>query len=122
MGGFLGKANIFKAQAASIEGRPALRIAQAVMPLDGVQLPEGSVLIRPEKILFAAASTETIPGVMKSRVFQGNHWLCQIQTSVGEVLVIRQNDGVQVPPEGSEVHITWRAADMRAVRSSEKVA
>lgn len=122
VGGFLGKANIFKARAGNIDGRPALRIAEAIIPLDGTQLSEGSILIRPEKIVFAPAGTSTIPGVMKSRVFQGNHWLCQIQTSAGEVLVIRQNDGVQVPPEGSEVHITWRAADMRAVRSSEKGA
>ncbi len=55
---------------------------------------------------------------MKTRVFQGNHWLCQVQTSVGEILVIRQNDGTTIPPEGSPVHLHWGAKDMRVVGSS----
>src|SRR5690606_17653616 len=53
VGGFLGKANIFKVQPASIHDQPAIRVAEAIMPLDGVPMPDGSVLIRPEKVLFA---------------------------------------------------------------------
>jgi putative spermidine/putrescine transport system ATP-binding protein len=34
---------------------------------------------------------------------------------VGEVMVIRQNDGVPVPGEGEAVHLRWRAQDMCAV-------
>lgn len=53
---------------------------------------------------------------MKTRVFQGNHWLCQVETSVGEVMVIRQNDGVPVPAEGETVHLRWRAGHVRGGR------
>jgi len=70
------------------------------------------VIVRPEKILFADAGACALPGRMKTRVFQGNHWLCQVETSVGEVMVIRQNDGVPVPAEGQPVHLRWRAQDM----------
>ena len=119
VGGFLGKANIFKTEAEPSAVTPSIRIGEAVLPLDGVPLPVGSVLVRPEKILFTDAQPSALPGLMKTRVFQGNHWLCQVSTSVGDVLVIRQNDGVAVPEEGTAVHMRWRAQDMRAVLSSQ---
>jgi putative spermidine/putrescine transport system ATP-binding protein len=93
-----------------------------VLALEGIAMPVGSVIVRPEKILFADAQPSALPGIMKTRVFQGNHWLCQVTTSVGEVLVIRQNDGMPVPQEGSPVHLRWRAQDMRAVISSTSSA
>ena len=113
VGGFLGKANIFQVEPGICAALPSVRIAEAVVALDGLAMPAGRVIIRPEKILFSEAHISALPGMMKTRVFQGNHWLCQVQTSVGDVLVIRQNDGVPVPPEGSAVHLRWRAQDMR---------
>ncbi|MBB5213853.1 ABC transporter ATP-binding protein [Parapusillimonas granuli] len=120
VGNFLGKANIFKAQAANIDGSPAIRVAEAVVPLGGVAMPEGSVLVRPEKILFTDPGPHALPGTVKTRVFQGNHWLCQVRTSAGDVLVIRQNDGVEVPAEGAAVHLAWRAQDMRALGAARE--
>ncbi len=118
VGGFLGKANIFQVEPDVSGVHAAVRIAEAIVPLEGLAMPSGRVIVRPEKILFSDAHVSALPGKMKTRVFQGNHWLCQVQTSVGDVLVIRQNDGVPVPPEGSAVHLRWRAQDMRALRSS----
>ncbi len=118
VGGFLGKANIFQIEQDVSGVHAAVRIAEAIIPLEGLAMPGGRVIVRPEKILFADAHVSALPGKMKTRVFQGNHWLCQVQTSVGDVLVIRQNDGVPVPPEGSTVHLRWRAQDMRALRPS----
>ena len=118
VGGFLGKANIFKTQSNTTTVTPSIRIAEAVIDLEGVAMPTGSVIVRPEKILFTEAQPSALPGVMKTRVFQGNYWLCQVSTSVGDVLVIRQNDGVPVPSEGTSVHLRWRAQDMRAVLPS----
>jgi len=94
-----------------------VRIAEAVIPLDGTPMPQGSVIVRPEKILFSTPHPSALPGIMRTRVFQGNHWLCQVQTTVGDVLVIRQNDGEPVALEGSTVHLRWRAQDMRSVGS-----
>lgn len=115
VGGFLGKANVFTPQAESGVAAGRARVGEASIPMDGLPMPQGPVIVRPEKILFSEAAACALPGRMKARVFQGNHWLCQVQTSVGEVLVIRQNDGVPVPAEGQPVHLRWHARDMYPV-------
>jgi len=115
VGGFLGKANLFQPLVCEVDGRPHARIGTACMPLDGTAPPTATVIVRPEKVQFLAAGPAALPGRVKARIFQGNHWLCQVQTEVGDVLVIRQNDGVAVPAEGEAVHLGWRAVDMRPV-------
>ena len=118
VGGFLGKANVFQVQTENVGGTMHARVAQALIPLEGSVVASGSVIVRPEKILFSESTPQALPGKMKTRVFQGNHWLCQVETTVGDVLVIRQNDGVPAPPEGAAVHLRWRAQDMRSVAAS----
>ncbi|ANN66541.1 ABC transporter ATP-binding protein [Bordetella bronchialis] len=119
VGGFLGKANVFTPTAQPYAGELRARIGEAHIAMEGQPVPRGAVIVRPEKILFAEAGACSLPGRMKTRVFLGNHWLCQVDTSVGEVLVIRQNDGVPVPAEGETVHLRWRAQDMCAVPGQE---
>jgi putative spermidine/putrescine transport system ATP-binding protein len=60
--------------------------------------------VRPEKIAFATAG---LAGKVRTRIFQGNHWLYQVETTVGLVTVIRQNTGEPMPAEGDGVHLTW---------------
>ncbi len=119
VGGFLGKANVFTPTPQPYAGEVRACVGEAHIPMDGQPVPQGAVIVRPEKILFAEAGACALPGRMKTRVFQGNHWLCQVETSVGEVMVIRQNDGVPVPAEGATVHLRWRAQDMCAVAGQE---
>ncbi len=64
-------------------------------------------LVRPERIAFAPAG---VPGTLTARVFQGTHWLCQVETRHGKVIVIRPNDGGELPEEGAAVHLAWAAA------------
>jgi putative spermidine/putrescine transport system ATP-binding protein len=45
-------------------------------------------------------------------VFQGAHWLYQVDTPAGALIVIRQNAGDMAPGEGAPVRLTWRAEDM----------
>jgi putative spermidine/putrescine transport system ATP-binding protein len=118
VGTFLGKANLFDPVAEGHGGEVRLRIGEALIALEGGAAPAGQVIVRPEKIVFAEAAPHALPGRIKARVFQGNHWLCQVETSVGDVLVIRQNDGGAVPPEGETVHLRWRAQDMLPVGSA----
>ena len=118
VGGFLGKANLYETRAGSHDGKPCAMIGEAAVVLNDIEMPRGKVIVRPEKILFGQQSAAALPGTMKTRVFQGNHWLCQVQTSVGEILVIRQNDGTSIPAEGSPVHLHWNAKDMRPVGAS----
>src|SRR5215813_4274744 len=60
--------------------------------------------VRPEKISFAATG---VAGTVRTRVFQGNHWLYQVDTPSGLVTVIRQNSGEPMPAEGDGVHLAW---------------
>lgn len=115
VGGFLGKANVFTPRPVQADSEMRLHIGEAQLALGGEPIPSGAVIVRPEKISFGEPALCALPGRMKARVFQGNHWLCLVETSVGEVLVMRQNDGVPVPAEGETVHLRWRVQDMRAV-------
>jgi putative spermidine/putrescine transport system ATP-binding protein len=63
--------------------------------------------VRPEKISFAASGLD---GRVKTRIFQGNHWLYQVETADGLLTVIRQNTGEAVPAEGDAVHLVWGQA------------
>jgi putative spermidine/putrescine transport system ATP-binding protein len=61
--------------------------------------------VRPERISFAATG---LAGTVKTRIFQGNHWLYQVDTAQGLVTVIRQNTGEPMPEEGAAVHLAWQ--------------
>ncbi len=63
--------------------------------------------VRPEKIAFAVAG---LAGKVRTRIFQGNHWLYQVETPDGLVTVIRQNTGETMPAEGETVHLVWGTA------------
>ena len=60
--------------------------------------------VRPERISFAAAG---LAGTVRTRIFQGNHLLYQVDTVSGLVTVIRQNSGEAMPGEGDAVHLSW---------------
>ena len=74
--------------------------------LGKTNLVNGST-VRPEKISFGATG---IAGRVKTRIFQGNHWLYQVDTEGGLVTVIRQNTGEAMPAEGDGVHLALTAA------------
>jgi putative spermidine/putrescine transport system ATP-binding protein len=64
--------------------------------------------VRPERIAFAASG---LAGTVKTRIFQGNHWLYQVDTAQGLVTVIRQNTGEPMPEEGAAVHLAWHMGE-----------
>src|ERR1700730_587360 len=65
------------------------------------------VTVRPEKISFAPGG---LAGRVRTRIFQGNHWLYQVETTGGLVTVIRQNTGEVMPAEGDAVHLAWASS------------
>jgi putative spermidine/putrescine transport system ATP-binding protein len=71
-----------------------------------LQVDGHAVTVRPEKISFAPANGQ-LGGKVATRIFQGNHWLYQVNTPSGLVTVIRQNDGEPGPSEGDEVRLAW---------------
>ena len=115
---FLGKANLFTVE--HVEGG-MLRIgplAVVAPPAFAAEIRVGDrLLIRPEKIAFGEGGPSALAAKVVNRVFQGNHWLYQLDTPLGPAEVIRQNDGGICPDEGADVHLTWRPEDMRSVPS-----
>jgi len=64
------------------------------------------VSVRPERIRFSG-DPSALAGKVVARIFQGNHWLYQVDTEAGRVTVIRQNSGDGVPGEGEDVRLAW---------------
>ncbi|MBL8326130.1 MAG: ABC transporter ATP-binding protein [Rubrivivax sp.] len=75
------------------------------------------VTVRPEKIrLLPAGMDRDQPGIdgrVRTRIFQGNHWLVQADALGQTLTVIAQNSGRPVPAEGEPVRLTWAASDLR---------
>ena len=83
------------------------------MAIPAARAGVATATIRPEKIAFVRTEEpNAISGTVKTRIFQGNHWLYQVDTPAGIVIVIRQNTGEVVPAEGEVVQLAWRAEDM----------
>ena len=74
---FLGRTNVLPGARTATASRSATDAGR----WQPVRLPRQST-IRPEKIAFARADQpNAISGTVKTRIFQGNHWLYQVDTS-----------------------------------------
>lgn len=105
---FLGKTNEFSG---SVEAGLFRSGGLTVAAPAGVQ--GAAVLsVRPERLAFAGSGESGLAGHVIARIFQGNHWLFQIQTEAGLAVFIRQNDGQAVPGEGEAVLLTCRPGDV----------
>ncbi|PRD44881.1 ABC transporter ATP-binding protein [Phyllobacterium phragmitis] len=117
---FLGKTNEFSAE---IRGDgDARKLVAGSCEWQAPAGPSGQVVItvRPEKITFdAAGDNEGLGARVKTRIFQGNHWLFQCETECGPAIAVRQNDGEQQPAEGDKVRLVWRAEDMAIRRAGD---
>jgi putative spermidine/putrescine transport system ATP-binding protein len=112
--GFLGKTNVLAVEVRVEAGGAAAMIGDARWPLPARIVPgRASASIRPEKISFVLDGAGAgLAGTVRTRVFQGVHWLYQVDTPAGALIVIKQNAGDMVPGEGAPVRLTWRAEDM----------
>jgi putative spermidine/putrescine transport system ATP-binding protein len=111
---FLGKTNVV---AVDVRAEPAgvvAMIGDARWPLPASAAPgRATATIRPEKISFVLdGAARGLAGTVRTRVFQGAHWLYQVDTPAGALVVICQNTGAMVPGEGAPVRLTWRSEDM----------
>jgi putative spermidine/putrescine transport system ATP-binding protein len=111
---FLGRTNVITVEVRADAAGTAAVIGDARWPLSARVAPgKASATVRPEKISFLLdGGAAGLAGTVRTRVFQGAHWLYQVDTPAGAVIVIRQNAGDMVPGEGAPVRLTWRAEDM----------
>ncbi|GEO15111.1 ABC transporter ATP-binding protein [Microvirga aerophila] len=110
---FLGKTNVVSAKVVSEGSRHIVDIAGFRLPVPD-RSPTGpvTVTVRPERITFVDDPALGIRGCVHSRVFQGTHWLFHIETELGALIVLRQNDGAAVPLEGENVRLAWGENDL----------
>jgi len=112
--GFLGKTNVIAIDVRAGAGGTAAMIGAARWPLPASVAPgRATATVRPEKIGFVLdGADQGLAGTVRTRVFQGAHWLYQVDTPAGAFTVIRQNTGDMAPGEGAPVRLTWRSEDM----------
>ncbi|MCU1737494.1 MULTISPECIES: ABC transporter ATP-binding protein [unclassified Pseudomonas] len=108
--GFVGKANLLPGDR-DASGCPQVR----QLPGEG----ELTLSLRPEKIDLLAAGSGRLPGKILSRFFLGSQWLYRIDTVIGEITVVRRNDGSAPLNEGTAVGLDWPAELLRVLEHGE---
>jgi putative spermidine/putrescine transport system ATP-binding protein len=102
---FLGKANVFEGY-----------VSGGTFEAKGLRLPVGNAgsagavdyIVRPEKVEFVKANA-LVHGKVSARVFLGNHWLFQVETTLGTIQLTHPNTGLPQAAEGDDVGLTWSA-------------
>lgn len=96
--GFVGKANLLPGEYDAL-GQP-----QAL-----AQTGDGELMLslRPEKIDICTAGEGRIQGRIVTRYFLGSQWLYRLDTALGEITVVRRNDGSSPLATGITVGLDW---------------
>jgi putative spermidine/putrescine transport system ATP-binding protein len=103
---FLGNINVLRATVAA----GTISIGAGRWAAAGIADGAADASVRPERIEFSDG--QGVIGTVKARIFQGHHWLVQVATEAGLILVIAPNDGRPVPEENEAVRLNWRAENM----------
>lgn len=107
---FVGKANLLPGDYDAL-GTPQVRQASG----DG----ELTLSLRPEKIQLVNAGSGRLQGQVLDRFFFGSQWLYRIHTSLGEITVVRANDGSAPLGNGAAVGLEWPAELLRVLAADE---
>lgn len=117
---FLGKTNNLQGKVVSRqEGRMKVAVAKGVLDVrdeGSTDEDEVALSIRPEKLFFTELDSSRIQGKIHNRVFLGNHFMFQIDTDVGRLLLTMENDGVSVPGIDETVGLGWCAGEIRILQ------
>ncbi|WP_260954852.1 ABC transporter ATP-binding protein [Pseudomonas citri] len=106
---FVGKANLLPGE------RDSAGVVQACQPGSG----ELILSLRPEKIDVCPAGAGRLQGTVVSRFFLGSQWLYGVATHLGELCVVRRNDGCAPLAEGTTVGLDWDPALLRVLHKDE---
>lgn len=107
---FVGKANLLAGDYDAL-GTPQVRHEGG----DG----KLTLSLRPEKIQLVDAGAGRVQGKVLDRYFFGSQWLYRIHTSLGEITVVRGNDGSPPLSSGMAVGLQWYADLLRVLAADE---
>jgi putative spermidine/putrescine transport system ATP-binding protein len=115
---FLGRTNVLEGKVVSRNPRCVeIEVSGATLhvPHEGRGV-QGSVdvFIRPEKVHLVNGGGR-VRGRVVTRVFVGNQWLLEVDSSLGKLRVVQSNYGAPPPEEGNEVNLTWTDDDLRVL-------
>ncbi|MBT2375266.1 ABC transporter ATP-binding protein [Pseudomonas fluorescens] len=107
---FVGKANLLAGDFDEL-GAPKVRFDKG----DGAL----TLSLRPEKIDLVAAGAGRLQGNILDSYFFGSQWLYRIKTDIGELTVVRRNDGSAPLGCGAAVGLDWQASLLRVLAADE---
>jgi putative spermidine/putrescine transport system ATP-binding protein len=107
--GFVGKANLL----------PGERDSAGVVQVCSRGGGELTLSLRPEKIDLRDKGQGRLQGNIVSRFFLGSQWLYGVSTTMGELSVVRRNDGSAPLTEGTAVGLDWDATLLRVLSVDE---
>ncbi|KTT28595.1 ABC transporter ATP-binding protein [Pseudomonas rhizoryzae] len=81
-----------------------------------------AISLRPEKIELRPAGEGRLQGRVLTRFFLGSQWLYRLETTLGELSVLRSNDGQPPLDEGQDVGLHWDDALLRRLEAAEAAA
>ncbi|MCA8864246.1 MULTISPECIES: ABC transporter ATP-binding protein [unclassified Halomonas] len=116
---FVGKTNLFDCHIDQREGSQAhvtlgdCRLEIAVP--DEIKGNKIQLSIRPEKLELTQHTAGQLQGRVRTRLFLGNHWLYQVDSSAGELLITQPNLGAQGAAVGDDVGICWQDGAVRVL-------
>jgi putative spermidine/putrescine transport system ATP-binding protein len=116
---FLGKSNMFMGEIKNMSGGlTSIDVSGVDFIAQNGSFESGSpvhVSIRPEKIKLVKANKGLLNGTINAQIFLGNQWIFQIDTSIGEFVVVAQNTGRQDAEEGQKVGLDWSPEEVRVL-------
>ncbi|ALZ85509.1 Fe3+/spermidine/putrescine ABC transporter ATP-binding protein [Pseudomonas oryzihabitans] len=107
---FVGKANLLPGTL-DAQGQPQIAAGGAL-----------AISLRPEKIELRPAGEGRLQGRVLTRFFLGSQWLYRLETTLGEVSVLRSNDGQPPLDEGQNVGLHWDDRLLRRLEAAEAAA
>ncbi|KTS77432.1 spermidine/putrescine ABC transporter ATPase [Pseudomonas oryzihabitans] len=107
---FVGKANLLPGSL-DAQGQPQIAAGGAL-----------AISLRPEKIELRPAGEGRLQGRVLTRFFLGSQWLYRLETTLGELSVLRSNDGLPPLDEGQDVGLHWDDALLRRLEAAEAAA
>lgn len=105
--GFVGKANLLPGES---DGAGVVQVQRG---------GELTLSLRPEKIDLREHGQGRLQGQIVSRFFLGSQWLYGVSTNLGELSVVRRNDGSAPLTEGTAVGLDWDATLLRVLSVDE---
>ena len=107
---FVGKANLLPGDYDEL-GAPQVRYISGAGEL--------TLSLRPEKITLVDAGAGRVQGKVLDSYFFGSQWLYRVHTPLGEITVVRSNDGSAPLACGAAVGLDWHAGLLRVLAADE---